>query len=65
MTAAQLAKVIGTTGLLRSQEGLQVAVTVTDARESFGRLDYLVAPVAGSGTVWVSSERVSIEGESK
>jgi hypothetical protein len=36
---------------------------ILDARERFGRTDYLITPIGGSGQTWVSSERVSIRKE--
>ena len=50
---------IGSEGSL-SMQGLEIRVTVMDARQRFGSIDYLVSPVAGSGMVWVTSDRVHI-----
>jgi hypothetical protein len=59
-TSASLGAVIGSTGNLHTEGGdLTVQVTVKDAREVWGRTDYLVTPTAGSGETWVSCERVS------
>jgi hypothetical protein len=38
--------------------GLRVLVRVLDAREVFGRTDYLVQPECGRGTAWVSADRL-------
>jgi hypothetical protein len=63
VNASQLVTIIGRQGLWRAQNGLQVAVTVTDARTCFGRDDYLIAPQTGSGTVWVDAQSVTLNGE--
>jgi hypothetical protein len=52
-TSASLGAVIGYT------EGLKVPVTVKDAREVYGRTDYLVTPTGGSGEKWVEAYRVT------
>ena len=58
MTVAELAKNLNKTANL-SIEHLTIGVTIIDARESFGRLDYLVSPTAGLGQQWVSESRVT------
>lgn len=40
--------------------GIAVDVTIGDARHAFGRLDYQIAPTAGTGRVWVSAESVTV-----
>lgn len=40
-------------------EGLMVPVVIKDLREVWGRMDFLVSPVGGSGEKWVSAERVT------
>lgn len=60
MSAATLAQYIDKQGLLRTAEGLRVTVGVIDARERFGRLDFLVAPLHGSNRAWVSADRVEL-----
>lgn len=40
-----------------------IAVKLLEARERFGRLDVKIEPVAGSGTAWVSDERLTFEGK--
>jgi hypothetical protein len=44
-------------------QSLTIAVRIIDARSAWNRTDYLVTPIAGSGQVWVSSERVKIQSE--
>ena len=48
---------IGRIGAINA-EGLTVQVRILDVKETYGRLRWLVTPVAGSGERWV--ERVSI-----
>lgn len=47
---------IGTTVSI-SLNGLNVEVKILDVKQSYGKVRYLVTPVAGSGQVWV--ERVN------
>lgn len=60
MTTSESSKLIGQTATL-SIDGLCVRVTILDAREVFGRSDYQVSPVTGTGTKWVSSDRVTLD----
>lgn len=60
MTTAQLSHLIGRAGILRTAEGLGVAITIVDARETFGRTDVKVTPIAGDSSAWVSRSRVSL-----
>lgn len=64
MSIAKLASFIGKAGLMRLPEfgGIQVPVTITDVKEAFGRTDVLVTPIAGEGVVWVSLDRVTLDG---
>jgi hypothetical protein len=55
--ATALALYVGQTGLLRC-ERLSVAVTVADAKRSYGRTLLLVRPVSGTGEQWVEERRV-------
>ena len=59
-TARQLTEVLGGHGNLRIDK-LIVRVRVDDIREVFGRTDYLVSPVAGSGQQWVAADRVKVD----
>ena len=40
-------------------QGLQVRVTIKDVRKIWARVDFLIAPLEGSGECWVSSEKVT------
>lgn len=42
-----------------SIDGLRVEVHVRDMRTVWGRIHYLVEPVAGSGQKWVDASRVT------
>lgn len=55
MTIAQLATIIGKEADFAVTPNLTVRVVVQDVRQRFGRTDYLVSPVNGSGTQWVDS----------
>lgn len=60
MTARDLASSIGTRGqLVIDRPGpLTAPVVVVDARESYGRVQWLVEVVGGHGAAWVNSDRV-------
>jgi len=62
MTALELTRVLGKEGTLRGNRDnpLTVGVRVKDARIRFGRMDFLVSPLSGSGEVWVESDRVTL-----
>jgi hypothetical protein len=59
-TTAELARDIGAQAEMRIENGLRIIVTVQNTRQAWGRIDYLVTPVYGSGSTWVSSERVAV-----
>jgi hypothetical protein len=40
---------------------LTIRVIVRDAREAYGRVDLLVEPMYGTGTMWVSRHTVSLD----
>lgn len=54
MTAQEMAKVLGSTGMIAMPNGLAVKVTVTDVKSAYGSVRYLVQPVAGFGQAWVN-----------
>jgi hypothetical protein len=43
------------------RDGLRITVRTLDARVRFGSLDVLVTPVAGSGEIWVTANRLIFE----
>jgi hypothetical protein len=59
MTTAQTAQLIGREGLLATN-GLQVAVTITDVKQAYGRTRYTVTPLHGHGTATVEDFRVEV-----
>lgn len=63
MTARDLAQDIGKRGQLTlDRPGPMTApVVVVDARESYGRVQWLVEVVGGVGQAWVSVERVTVD----
>ena len=58
MVHAQSEK-IGKVGMW-SIEGLLVCVEIKDVRASFGRIDYEIEPVNGSGMKWVDAVKVKL-----
>jgi hypothetical protein len=65
-TYGEMAALIGRQGTLRVQrEGFTVRVRILDVRVSYGRRDFLVEPVDGSGRAWVQAKRVRLSRASK
>ena len=61
-TAQELALNIGKRGQLRvSGTALTFAVTVTDARNRYGNLDYKVKPVDGNGEAWHQADAIILD----
>ncbi len=56
---AELMDVIGKVGYLRA-EGFMFPVLIQDVRISFGRKEFRVLPQGGTGSKWVSADRVEI-----
>lgn len=59
MTTAELAQLIGRNGLLATN-GLQVAITITDVKQAYGRTRYTVTPLMGVGVATVEDFRVEV-----
>lgn len=57
-SASTLGQNVGKTATLHTNE-LKVSVRIIDAKSAYGALRFLVEPVAGSGQVWVSADRVT------
>ena len=64
MTASELAKLVGMTATVPVRRGMmgtvEIEVRIIDARDSYGRTDLLIRPVAGDGEAWVSADRVKV-----
>ena len=39
---------------------LGIEVMIRDVRQAYGRVDFLVEPIHGHGTTWVSKDRVHV-----
>ena len=57
-TARELAQCIGKHGIYSVTGDLNVEVEILDARVSWGWTQYLITPVAGSGSRWVQERLV-------
>lgn len=57
MTITELASLVGQEGTV-NLGAFNVRVKVLDVKESYGRVRYQVAPVAGSGEMW--TERLTL-----
>ncbi len=59
MTYKEAAKLIGRKGRY-GHGSMRFEVEVLDVRESFGRTDLQVRPVAGAGTGWISYDKITL-----
>lgn len=60
MTGKEAAKYLDKVGQLSTEGGkLTIPVTCEDVRAQWGRVDVLVTPTTGKGSVWVSEDRVT------
>lgn len=55
----EAAEMIGKVGVI-TIHGLDIEVKIIDVRNSWGRFDFLVCPVAGEGRRWVSEYRLRL-----
>jgi hypothetical protein len=63
MSMAELAKLIGQHGLLRTEGyGFEVGVEIVDVKQAYGRTRYVVKPLAGKGSTTVEDYRVTLAG---
>lgn len=53
MTVKEMVQEMKGRQALWSVDTLKVLVDIRDIRDVFGRIDYLIAPVGGSGEKWV------------
>jgi hypothetical protein len=63
VTVGELAKVLGKTAsyLIHTRSGVcMFPVVIMDARKVYGRLDYQVMPLGGSGLMWIDSNAVKL-----
>ena len=54
ISIAEISKVIGSIASYKGA-GITFEVKIIDARVVYGRVDYLIAPIAGTGDVWCDS----------
>jgi len=63
MTATEMAAIVGRKGMLAGngpQFGLHFPIEVVDVKTAYGRIDYVVRPVGGYGSLVVNSDRVTL-----
>jgi len=46
--------------VLLGSDWVRIAARIMDIRHSYGRTDYLITPVGGSGQLWVSAGRLTV-----
>jgi hypothetical protein len=49
---------VGRKARYNTADGLMIEVTVTNVKQHFGRLDMEVTPISGTGTKWVTSQKL-------
>jgi hypothetical protein len=54
------ARAIGRQATFRTREGLTIRVKILDVRSAYGRTEYLITPVNGTGEGWVQARRVTL-----
>jgi len=58
-TANTMTEQIGKTVKLCGCGGIQPEVLITDAKSAYGRVRFLIKPVAGTGEQWVEETRLA------
>ncbi len=65
MSIKDMAAIIGKAGVwypdIRVDAPFGVAVRVVDVRRAYGRTDYQITPLQGSGVSWVTAHTVELE----
>ena len=59
MTAAEMMKNLNHIAFA-NVEGFKIKVQIDDARQVFGRVDYLVTPIEGKGKQWMSEDHITV-----
>ena len=59
MTTKELMDIIGTNAVIH-MEKIKVEVEILDARQNFGRTEYLIRPLAGAGEQWIKDDRLVV-----
>ena len=63
MTAKEMAALIGKPATYTFHIGksfVNVAMAITDAKQSFGRQMVELAPVSGTGTIWANLDNIKV-----
>jgi len=66
MAAKEMAQLIGKPAVYTFHVGksfVSVNMTITDAKQVFGREMVELVPVAGTGTIWANLDNIKIEGK--
>lgn len=58
MTVKEMAALIGTEGMYNVSRDMYVRVRVEDVRVSYGDVQLLITPIAGTGEAWVMAGNV-------
>ncbi len=61
MSIKDMADKIGLHATWTPSNGVHVDVRIQDVRRAYGRTDYLITPIAGTGETWVTAHTVQLE----
>lgn len=56
--------IVGREGML-PYGGISIAIRIKAIRWNFGRWDVLVAPIAGTGTMWVQAQSITLDQDNR
>ena len=55
MSASEIVQLLGKAGRITIAAGVSIDVTIRDVKQAYGRIRYVVEPVAGSGQLTVET----------
>lgn len=62
MTLTELQRYLNTTATIPNVlPGMSITVRIVNVRQSFGRIDAQVEPIAGAGSAWVAITRLEFD----
>jgi len=64
MNIKEIAGLVGKPGTF-SEDGMHWEIKINDARQTWGRLQLFISPIAGTGNRWVYAEKVEVHTDDK
>ena len=65
MNIKEMSALIGRRGKWNATHGIDVDVEIVDVRQAYGRTDYQIRAIAGTGSAWVTAHTVQLEKSDK